>query len=202
MVPQLLYRFIIGAIVLTLNAFPSRAYLSPLANDLVFVYASKPYAITNGAGNYATPAFVKLKWFPLANPRSETSAEVPNFEHSAFSPSCNYIALKGSGLSGKIYIFSFLDQSIVTLDLYEPTQEFLDDQQSITSGSLLWSPQGDRLAFTGVREVPASALDMQRADIYIFDLHQHKLTNATQDQSIVSNLVIPISWSPDGNWLL
>ena len=54
-----------------------------------------------------------------------------------------------------------------------------------------WSPNSQSLAFTGQLDGPSS-------DLYIFDLHNNKITRKTDDLRILSG----ISWSPDGMWLV
>jgi hypothetical protein len=140
----------------------------------------------------------QIRWFSVDTPEQVTAVDVPTFATYAISPDGIFVAFKANGRDGFFYILNFTDQSLISIQLYEPTLEFLSDGHYLTSGTMLWSPDSHKLALTG--EVPP--LDAQTSTVYIYDVQTGELNNVTQNVPIVRSLIIPSSWSPDSQWLI
>lgn len=134
----------------------------------------------------------------ISNDFEETCVNVPVFFEYAMSPNGSMIALRGQ--DGQIHLFNTTTQELISLELCQPTQEFLWDEYSYYSGALLWSPNTRYLAFTGVAELPCDILD--QANIYIYDTLANDITNLTSDVPVSGGFITPSSWSPDSEWLI
>lgn len=169
------------------------------ADPVYFIYTGTQYRSFNAeTGSYNEPMLTEIRWFPLDNPTMVTRVEVPHFYHYALSPSGTHLAFKETDRNGSFYILNLRDQSLTLLDYREPVQEFLNDDHTHRAGSLLWSPDGSKLAFTGSPDGERTT----RADVLVYDVSTGRITTMTDSISIVRTLILPSSWSPDGAWLV
>jgi hypothetical protein len=162
-------------------------------NSIVFFYETTENVQTNPVS--------AICWFMIQKPDEETCVETPRFESYAISPDGSSIAIKGvreNSMDGGVYLLDIENKHIVNFDLYEPVQEFLWDEEYLTSGTMLWSPDGQYLAFTG----KPSPDQNDYSDVYLYNVKTQSLTNLTATIPIVRHLITPASWSPDGEWLL
>lgn len=142
----------------------------------------------------------QIRWFLVNNSLDENVVDVPYFDKYTISPIGTHIAFSEQG-TGLVHILDFRDHSLTTLEYYQPVQEFLWDEHYHRSGTLLWAPEGDRLAFTGML-APWDGRNKTEADVFIYTLETATLENVTQDIPVIQDAITPASWSPDGQWLI
>ncbi len=138
-------------------------------------------------------------WYALDAPDDEHCLTVPQIGAYAISPDGSRLAFRTSP-DGQIQVIDFTTMEITSWGLCQPTQEFLWDDHYYTSDSLLWSPSGRYLAFTGVLTDSRCKVS-EAGDIYIYTPETQELTNITGDAPHVRSLLVPAAWSPDEAWL-
>lgn len=166
--------------------------------QVYFIYASTQYDRRDEAGAYREPLKAEIHWFPLDQPEAERLIEVAPFDLYRLSPDGSHLAFKGIRRDGNFYVLDLNDGKLTTLDYQQPTQEFLSDQYWIKSGSMVWSPDGQKLAFTASEGGNSSA----RGDVYVYDVQSGGVMKMTGNLTILQSLIVPSSWSPDGQWLV
>jgi len=151
---------------------------------------------------YSTPTLDEtistLCHIHLNNDYNETCIDIPTFSAYAISPNGSMLSFI-SKFDRQVHIFDIATQDLIPLQLCQPIQEFLWDDYYDQSGTLIWSPDGRYLAFTGVTTLSCDVSDP--ANIYIYDAVEGSLSNLTTDISITWSLIIPTSWSPDSEFL-
>lgn len=162
-----------------------------LAHDDAVVFV---YTMFNDETNTSS-----LCWFDVSAPDDETCMTIPTIAQSAISPDGAFVAVRDA--NGHLALVDLAAQIVHDLELCQPFQEFLWDQHYLQSATLLWSPDGRSLAFTGIGTDTECDID-QRADVYVYDVQTGTLQNITQDTTVIRSLVIPVSWSPDSEWLI
>lgn len=95
---------------------------------------------------------------------------------------------------GAITIFDIASGESILLDVPLNMQdEMIYDQDYVFSRSMIWSSDGNFLAFTGIQ-------DGQR-DIYLYAIADEQLVNLTADAPHAFSRIEVTSWSPDNEWL-
>lgn len=151
------------------------------------------YALNNQDDNLS-----QICWLDLSS-SEETCLSTDLIGFYSLSPQKRSIAIQDQ-VNGHIKIVNLENEQIISLQLCQPMQEFLWDEHYHTSGTLLWSPDGRFLSFTGV--VSDSGCHIHdSADIYVYDVEMDNLLNLTHDLSVIRSLITPASWSPDSKWL-
>lgn len=179
-----LFLIICSFIIVSFGALAStQIMINESPNTTYFVYSSQ-------IGNQ-----YQIRWFSMDNPKEKSFIDTPPFYEYAISPAGNDVAIVGVGENPQIHIANLHEQTLISLPLYEPRLEMLWDEHYLRSGTLLWSPDGTRLAFTGM-----TSPDSSKADVYLFDLQTLTLINLTRSTSTVRS-IIPNAWSPDSQWL-
>lgn len=145
-----------------------------------------------------------LCWFDVSAPDDENCMTTPDISQSALSPDGGFVAIREANGHLSLVDLSLVDlaaQIVHDFELCQPFQEFLWDQHYLQSATLIWSPDGRSLAFTGIEADTECDIE-NRADVYIYDVQARILQNITQDTTVIRSLVIPVSWSPDSEWLI
>lgn len=135
----------------------------------------------------------------LVDLADEVCIDLPQFSNYALSPDNRYLATVALG-NGQIQITDLETQQTQSLELCQTFHEFLWDDDYMRSGTLLWSPDSQVLAFAAI----AHDVDCNRnaqAHTYLYEPASEKLVNLTQSHPPVRSLITPASWSPDGEWL-
>lgn len=179
-----LFLIICSFIIVSFGALAStRVMRNESPNTIYFVYSHQ-------IGNQ-----YQIRWFSMDNPKEESFIDTPPFYEYAISSTGNDVAIVGIGQNPQIHIANLHEQTLISLPLYEPRLEMLWDEHYLRSGTLLWSPDGTQLAFTGM-----TSPDSSKADVYLFDLQTLTPINLTRSTSVVRSM-IPNAWSPDSQWL-
>lgn len=140
-----------------------------------------------------------LCWITLDDSNTEHCISVPRVGMYAVSPDGLFLAIREQ-MNGEIHIVDLTTDQVTSLGLCQPLQQFLWDEHYQTSGSLLWSPDAQFLAFTGV-ESQSTCNVADRGNLYLHAPRTNELVNLTSDVSVLRSLIVPASWSPDGEWL-
>ncbi len=165
--------------------------LRVLAQDDAVIFL---YTMSNEDENTSS-----LCWFDVSTPDDETCMTTPDIAQSAISPDGAFVAIREA--NGHLSLVDLAAQDVHNFELCQPFQEFLWDLHYLQSATLIWSPDGRSLAFTGIDAETDCDID-QRADVYIYDVETETLQNITQDTTVIRSLVIPVSWSPDSESLI
>lgn len=166
-------------------------------DEVLLLYVYGQQTTLDDPSQAAQPEISQIRWVSLNTAHQEIVANVPDLAAYMISPDNTHIAFEEA--TGQIHILDLLDHSIITLELHDPKYEFLWDEHYLRSGSLLWSPDGTRLAFTG-STMSSEPSNRPEANVYIYDIETGELENPTK--SIPIRAVLPASWSPDSRWLM
>jgi len=143
--------------------------------------------------------FSSLCWIALDAYNTENCISVPKVGTYAVSPDGLFLAIREQ-MNGEIHIVDLTTDQVTSLGLCQPLQQFLWDEHYQTSGTLLWSPDAQFLAFTGI-ESQSTCNVADRGNLYLYAPRTNQLVNLTSDVSVLRSLIVPASWSPDGEWL-
>ncbi|GEM_PF-6180508 len=176
-------------ILFCLLCFSLTTYSQVVASETTFWYS-----VAHADEDYSTICLLALN-----GAEEEDCIEIPAFGSYAVSPDYLHIAFRANS-NGQLFLFNIMTKEIKLFDLCQPFQEFLWDEHYRQSGTLLWSPDGRFLTFTGVMTMDCRIDD--QAEVYIYDVENDDLKLLTENVPIIRSLVSPASWSPDSEWLV